>query len=34
MKSRILSHLAMTGALLLGVGVAGATVNPPAPQTD
>ncbi|HEY1240260.1 MAG TPA: BON domain-containing protein [Bryobacteraceae bacterium] len=34
MKSRILGHLVMTGALLLGAGVAGATVNPPALQTD
>ena len=34
MKSRILGHLVMTGALLLGAGVAGATANAPAPQTD
>lgn len=34
MKSRNLGHFVMTGALLLGAGMAGAAVNSPAPQTD
>lgn len=34
MKSRILGQFIMAGAMLLGAGAAGATVNPPAPQTD